>query len=73
MRGDFSKALDLKSIYEPTPGTKFRSIMIHLEDWNIYAGMVINDDQRQACRRLFKRMVKGPIVKVHVNRWVTVR
>lgn len=71
MHSDLPKAWDLLSIYQPTPGTRIPSIMIHLEDWNIYSGMVINESQRQACRRLFKRMAKGPIVKVHVNRWVT--
>lgn len=66
------KGFDLMSIYAPTPGTKWPALMVSLEDNHILAGMVINETQRQASHRVFKRMVKGPIVKVTVVRWVTV-
>ena len=65
-----SSEWSLKTVYKPTPAIKLRSIVIHLEDWNIYAEMVINKSQRHACSRLFKHMAKGPIVKISVDRWI---
>lgn len=63
---------NLMALYKPTPGTKWPTLMVSLEDNHILAGRVINETQRQASHRVFKRMAKGPIVKVAVVRWVTV-
>jgi hypothetical protein len=64
---------NLMELYKPTVGTLHPQLVVCLEGGTLFAGMVINDMQREACKRLFKRMVKGPIVKVYTRRWVIVR
>lgn len=63
---------NLKALYEPTVGQLHPTLVVCLEGGTVFAGMVINDVQRAGCKRLFKRMAKGPIVKVYVRRWVAV-
>lgn len=70
MELDHVKLPDLMAMYKPSTPIPIPQLVVCLQDRHIFAGMIISESQRDACRRLFKRMDRGHIVKIESRRWM---